>query len=67
MYISMLFLTDFTHNPKELIIPQRGIPITARGREPGRGSSQRSEAVSHVYQPMAHSPSALEDPWQMFL
>ena len=53
--------------PKELIIPQRGIPITARGREPGRGSSQRSEAVSHVYQPMAHSPSALEDPWQMFL
>ena len=54
-------------NQMNAIVPNRGIPITARGREPGRSGSQRVEGISHVYQPMSHSPSALDDPWQQFM
>ena len=48
-------------------IAKRGIPITARGREPGRTGSHRSEEIIHVYQPMAHSPSAMDDPWCKYM
>ena len=48
-------------------IPSRGIPITSRGREPGRTSSQGPQEISHIYQPMSHSPSAMDDPWQRFM
>jgi len=48
-------------------LPSRGIPITARGREPGRTGSMRTGEIAHVYQPMAHSPSAMDDPWRMYM
>jgi hypothetical protein len=48
-------------------VSSRGIPITARGREPGRTGSQRTGEITHVYQPMAHSPSTMDDPWRMFM
>ena len=54
-------------NQQSYNIPSRGIPITSRGREPGRTSSQGPQEISHVYQPMSHSPSAMDDPWQRFM
>ena len=59
-------LSSNTHQ-QSYKIPSRGIPITPRGREPGRTSSQGPQEISHVYQPMSHSPSAMDDPWQRFM
>ena len=53
--------------PMPYAIPCRGLPITARGRQPGSGGSQRSEEICHIYQTLSHSPSALDDPWQQYL